>query len=167
MNDDFLKELGHTALGSRLRRFLDRLNGPVSQLYRDEIGFEQRWFALTLLLGERGRVRVGDAASALGVSHVAVVQSVREMSRAGLVTKVRDDADRRASLIGLSPEGQAMLARVKEISAQVDRAAAHLLQEAAPGLMESLEQLDHALAEEGFAARLAREGADPKTIKEI
>lgn len=166
MSDDFLKELGHTALGSRLRRLLDGLNGPVSQLYRDQIGFEQRWFALTMLLGERGSVRVGDAASALGVSHVAVVQSVREMSRARLVTKAQDKTDKRASLIGLSPEGQAMLARVREISAQVDRAAARLLQEAAPGLMDSLDQLDRALAEEGFAARLAREGAAPNTIKE-
>lgn len=156
MSNDFLQELGQTALGSRLRRFLDRLNGPVSQLYKDELGFEQRWFALTLLLGRKGAMRVGDAASALGVSHVAIVQSVREMAKAGLVTKAKDRRDGRASLIALSAEGEVMLDKVTAISARVDRAAAGLLEEADPQLMATLDRLDGALAREGFAARLAR-----------
>ncbi|MGB3626490.1 MAG: MarR family transcriptional regulator [Henriciella sp.] len=153
-NDDFLKELGVTALGTRLRRLLERLNGPVTQLYRDELGFEQRWFALLQLLGARGEVRMGEAASALGVSHVAIVHAVTEMTRKGLVEKRADKADRRVSLIALSDGGRDVLARVRALSGRVDEAALGLLAEAAPDFMTSLNRLDEALETTGFAERL-------------
>lgn len=160
MPDDFLRTLGQTALGSRLRRLLDRLNGPVSQLYRDEIGFEQRWFALAMLLHHKGPTRIGDAAALLGHSHVAVIRTAREMSRAGLLTKRKDRKDGRASLIALSRDGEAMLSRVGALSARVDQAAGELLGEAAPAFMAALDRLDAALEAEGFSDRLARTAAE-------
>ncbi|MEM5516114.1 MarR family transcriptional regulator [Henriciella sp. AS95] len=162
-DDDFLKRLGVSALGTRLRRLLERLNGPVTQLYRDELGFEQRWFALLQLLGDRGEVRMGEAASALGVSHVAIVHSVTEMTRKGLVEKRADEADRRVSLIALSDAGQDVLSRVRTVSRRVDMAAKALLEEAAPDFMTSLDRLDTALEAKGFAARIE---AARKTEKE-
>lgn len=41
---DFLQSLGVSALGSRLRRLFETLNGAVTDLYRAELEFEQRWF---------------------------------------------------------------------------------------------------------------------------
>ena len=62
---DFLQSLGISALGSRVRRLFETLNAPVAELYRSELEFEQRWFALTLLLADKGALSVQACASAL------------------------------------------------------------------------------------------------------
>lgn len=163
--EDFLRKLGRTSLGTRLRRLTERLNTAVGQLYRDRLGFEQRWFALTLLLGEKGEMRIGDAAAALGLSHVSVVQAAREMQRAGLLEKRLDAADRRVTLLALTSEGTWMLARVKAISRLVDKVTDEMLAETAPDFIRSLDRLDDALQAEDLPARLQRmEAAGNKDV---
>ena len=79
MQSDYLRASGITTLGSRVRRLFERLNGSVSDLYRKELGFEQRWFALALLLFDRGPMNSRQASTMLGQSHVAIVQLIRQM----------------------------------------------------------------------------------------
>ena len=157
--DDYVRALGVTALGARLRRFFERLNGPVTELYRRELNFEQRWFALTLLLQARGPCAVGEAAARLGVSHPAVLQVVGAMEARGLLTKTRDPQDARSSLLALTPQGARAAKKVNAVSRRVDAAAKALLAEAAPDLLKNLDALEDALGERSFAERL--QDADP------
>ena len=61
MTSDYLRSSGITTLGSRVRRLFERLNGSISELYRNELGFEQRWFALGMLLFDHGPMKIGRA----------------------------------------------------------------------------------------------------------
>lgn len=158
--EDYVRALGVTALGTRLRRFFERLNGPVTALYRRELGFEQRWFALTLLLQARGPCAVGEAAARLGVSHPAVLQAASAMEARGLVSKTRDPADARSSLLALTPKGARVANKVNAVSRRVDAAATALLAEAAPDLLQNLDALEDALGRRSFAERLQGAGAD-------
>ena len=92
----------------------------------------------------------------LGQSHVAIVQVVSAMAKAGLLERRQDPEDGRIRMLHLTGEGRAIMERVRGISAQVDRAAAALLDEAAPGFLEQLDALDDALDRSSFAERIVR-----------
>ncbi|MEM6898551.1 MAG: hypothetical protein AAF583_02110 [Pseudomonadota bacterium] len=151
---DYLQTLGISALGTRLRRLFESLNVAVSQLYRDELGFEQRWFALTRLLDDRGALSVQHCANALGVSHVSILQTSKAMEDASLLQRAKSNEDKRVSLISLTNEGKAVAARVQKISDQVDRAATELLGQHAPEFLIGLTHLEDALRQLSFSERL-------------
>ncbi|MEM9502172.1 MAG: MarR family transcriptional regulator [Pseudomonadota bacterium] len=152
--DDFLQQLGVSALGSRLRRLFEALNVSVSDAYRTELGFEQRWFALTLLLKERPDISVQQAADALGTSHVAVIQVAKAMEVRGLLERRKSEDDGRVALLSLTEEGQQVARALQQISSRVDQAAKALLDEAAPGFLDNLTNLENALRKTPFKDRL-------------
>ncbi|MEM1050613.1 MAG: MarR family transcriptional regulator [Pseudomonadota bacterium] len=155
MPDDFLRERGVQTLGTRLRRLFERINGSVADLYRHQLGFEQRWFALGMLLYKRGSLEVGTAAQQLGQSHVAVIQVVNAMEAAGLVERVPSQKDRRRRLLALTPVGMTRLKQVEGVSSRVEAAAQALINEAAPEFLEMIDALDDALEQRDFASRIA------------
>lgn len=152
---DFLRELGVSALGSRIRRLFETINGPVAELYRDRLCFEQRWFALTLLLEREKALSIQVAADRLGSSHVSVLQIVKSMEAAGLVERSKDPDDRRVTRLSLTQAGERMARDVRRISAQVDTVASDLLSSCAPNLLRELTALEEELRESGFGPRLA------------
>ncbi|MEO0688936.1 MAG: MarR family transcriptional regulator [Pseudomonadota bacterium] len=154
VEDDFLQQLGISALGSRLRRLFEALNVSVSDAYRTELGFEQRWFALTRLLEKHADISVQQAADALGTSHVAVTQVVKAMETRGLLERCKSHDDARVVLLSLTEEGKQVADAVKQISRRVDQAAMALLDEAAPGFLDNLTNLENALRDTPFKDRL-------------
>lgn len=150
-------------LGTRIRRFFERLNCSVSERYRKQLGFEQRWYALGNLLADHGPLDTVQAANCLGQSHVAIVQVARAMEQAGLLIRRPDPADRRRKTLGLSDMGMIRMTEVREISDGVQRAAEKLLDEAAPGFMAQLDALDDALDRIGFDDRIAAAFAEKET----
>lgn len=154
MSRDYLRDAGVKVLGTRLRRLFERLNGNVTELYRQELGFEQRWFALGMLLHERGSIDSAQAASKLGQSHVAVVQVVKAMEKAKLINRQPHPEDRRRKIIELTPFGSAQLTKADAISCNVQAAAENLLEEAAPEFMRMLDSLDQALESQDFSSRI-------------
>ncbi|MEP2990131.1 MAG: MarR family transcriptional regulator [Parasphingorhabdus sp.] len=163
MTDDYLRRSGITTLGTRIRRLFERLNGNVADIYRNELGFEQRWFALAMLLDDHGPMQSGEAVNLLGQSHVAIVQVVRGMEKAGLLERKAHPLDGRSKTLHLTDEGKRVIARVRDISAIVDQAALALLKEASPDFLNQLDALDDALERVSFADRIA-ESAKSKGV---
>jgi DNA-binding MarR family transcriptional regulator len=64
-----------------------------------------QWRAL-VVLGRSNGVRVGEIASAIGLSLPSTSRLVQRLERRGLVTTERDETDRRATLVRLTPRGQ-------------------------------------------------------------
>jgi DNA-binding MarR family transcriptional regulator len=69
---------------------------------------------LVRLLGETER-RLSDLALLRGVDQSVVSRQIAELQAKGLVCRRPDPADRRASLVRLTPSGQDLLARVGEL----------------------------------------------------
>ena len=61
------------------------------------------------LVSQRGRVSIGDLASPLGVSYVAVIKIVNRLVRKQLVERVPDDWDRRRVFVQLTSAGWSFL----------------------------------------------------------
>jgi len=163
---DYLQSLGISALGSRLRRLFESLNGAVTQLYREELGFEQRWFSLTLLLNDHGEMSVQAAADRLSSSHVSVLQVAKAMAGAKLIKRTRSPQDGRVVLLSLTRKGEETAAKVREISKRVDAAAGILINAAAPGFIDHLTALENALQAKPFAARLSTNKREDSKLEE-
>lgn len=72
-----------------------------------------QWRAL-VLLEQRGPLRVTDLASEMGTSLPSASRLIRRIERRGLVTTERDEADRRATLVRLTPRGDASISAVMD-----------------------------------------------------
>jgi len=85
------------------------------------------------------------------ISHSAdVPRLVERMARAGLVARREDPADRRGSLVSLTPEGEALEARLAPIHASLCQEVAAVLQDwESKALLGLLQQL-----RDGIVARL-------------
>lgn len=69
------------------------------------------WRAL-VILNRSEKTRVGVLASAVGMPLPSASRLVRRLERDGLVTTERDEADRRATLVKLTPAGHQLRDRV-------------------------------------------------------
>ena len=154
---DFLSKQGASALGSRLRRLLDRLDRDMAATYRDAgVGFEARWYPVFVVLRDEGPLSVGALAARLGVTHAAVSQVRAALEAKGLIGAEPDPADGRRQLLSLTARGRAVDGRLQPLWAAVAAAAVQLLDEGAPALMADLDGLDRALDRCGLKARVDR-----------
>jgi N-acetylglutamate synthase-like GNAT family acetyltransferase/DNA-binding MarR family transcriptional regulator len=150
---DVLQSLGPLALASRLRRLTERLLPDGARVYREQaFDFEPRWFTLFYLLSYRSPISIGEAADALGVSHAAVSQLVRELQRKRLVSSTRDPRDERRRRLRLTDQARAMLPALQPVWNDFD-VATHALTDG-HDLMAALTALERALDEQGLADRV-------------
>jgi DNA-binding MarR family transcriptional regulator len=83
-----------------------------------ELSFHQ-WRALVVVGARDAGIRVGDIAGRIGSAVPTTSRLVRRLERRGLVVSERDEADRRATLVRLTPAGdrirQTLVARRREL----------------------------------------------------
>jgi len=151
---DYVREAGAAAIGARLRRLSERLDGEARRLYAEAgFSFEQRWLGILDLLSERGPMSVGDLSVALGISHPSVSQSRQSLAKAGLIQWQADAEDGRRRLLSLSGAGEELVARLRPLWAALDEAAVELEAEAGD-VLPALERLEQALAQRSLSDRV-------------
>jgi MarR family transcriptional regulator, organic hydroperoxide resistance regulator len=144
---DFLARQGTRAFSTRLRRLSETLNQGVAAAYREaDVAFEPRWFGLLTLLRSCETIEIGEAAAALGQSHVAVVQVANVLESQKLIRRTTSRSDKRRRALAIAPKGEALCARLDPLWDQVQQATDNLLREAAPEFLAYLDALDAALA---------------------
>lgn len=142
---DYVKEAGPAAIGARLRRLSNEVDGDARRIYADlGIDFEQRWLGLLDLLSNHGPLTVGELAGSLGISHPSVSQSRQSLASAGLIAWEKDGKDRRRRKLRLTEEGRALVARLEPVWKALDEAAAEIDREAGAAVA-ALERLEDAL----------------------
>lgn len=111
----FLSDQGALALASRLKVLSDRNYDQVDQVYREHgIGLQARWFPLLALLQARGPQTVGDAATAIGLTHSAVSQLADKLTRAGLLAR-EAGGDRRRRVLALTEQAKDELRKARPL----------------------------------------------------
>ena len=70
------------------------------------------------LLGDG--VRQKDLAASVGIEGPSLVRLIDTLVTKGLIQRSEDGSDRRAKQLGLTPEGQLVVARIKEIAAPLE-----------------------------------------------
>ena len=108
-----------TTLAADLLAAVARLNRLATQQVRLELPYAQARLLSTI--EDRGSARISDLAVLDHCSQPTMTSQVRRLEDAGLVSRIIDPADARAVLISITPDGVAMLARVRsERGAAID-----------------------------------------------
>lgn len=151
---DYSRAAGGAALGARLRRLSESLDGDATRVYAAlGISFEQRWFGVLNQLAIGKSATVGELAAVLKITHVSVSQARQSLEKAGIVTSQSDPEDARRKILTLTEEGQRLVAKLRPIWAAFDAAALELNAEANDAVA-SLNQLDDALARQSLFGRI-------------
>lgn len=154
MGEDFTRSAGSAALGARLRRLSEQIDGDAARVYAVRgIRFEQRWFGPLNQIVRNGPSSVGEIAERLGITHVSVSQSIRSLEKAGLVKLAADPHDGRRRLVGLSAAGRALAADLADLWRAFDQAATALNDEAGD-VIRSLDRLEEALSRQSLFERI-------------
>lgn len=162
---DFLAELGPLALTLRLKRLADRLLEDGRRLYETiDLPLEPSWYALLLLLRDRGALAVTQAAAHLGLSHPSVVESSRRLEKAGLIVGSPDPTDGRRRMLRLSARAEEEMPEFEKFWGAFRLELTELLASARGDLLGSLTSLETQLAEQGLDRRVARRLAEPLPV---
>jgi DNA-binding MarR family transcriptional regulator len=107
MVDDVVEQLGHLALGTRLKRIGERLQGETTRFIVDDgLAVPASAFPLLAALDRLGGLTVGQLADAVGVSQPAVTRTVTRLAHDGLVTVASEASDRRRRSVQLTEAGE-------------------------------------------------------------
>lgn len=156
--DDAVRDLGHLALGTRLKRLGDRLQ-MQAQVILDEAGVPVPASHLPPLavLESRGSLTVGGLSRALGVTQPGVTRMAAALEEAGLVGSATSEDDRRARLLALTPAGRKLLARLQRRAfPRIEAAVREACGPASATLLADLAALEDALERQPLALRTLR-----------
>lgn len=153
---DFIREsLGRAFVASAMRRVSDQFFAGSSEWHR-ELGIAapvRTWSAL-LLLDERGALGITEIAGALRQSHPTVIEWVRALGGAHLVSASKGVKDRRRNLISPTSDGRAEAERIRRAQDVLARAYAELCTEVGEDIFEPLLRLEAACDARSMVARL-------------
>ena len=114
MTRDVLAEMGHLALGSRLKRLAERMQADATRVFAERgLPIQGTHFPLLAALATYGPLSVGEAVEAVGISQPAVTRIHNALQKLGLTTVAPVEGDNRQKQIRLTPEGEAMLEDLK------------------------------------------------------
>ena len=102
-----LKRLGMTAKEQTIGAF-------------DEAGLHPYHHAILAVLGEGSRETQGAIADAIGYDKGQLVGLLDELEDAGLVSRQRDQADRRRQIVQMTPAGRKTLEKLRRVAARVE-----------------------------------------------
>jgi DNA-binding MarR family transcriptional regulator len=152
---DYSRSMGGQALGARLRRLSERIDGDGTRIYAARgVVFEQRWFGVLNQMVLKGPTTVGEIAATMRITHVSVSQACRSLEKAGILASAPDPADARRRIMSLTPEGAALVEQMWPLWQAFNAAAAEINAEAGD-VVAALDRLDDALARKSLFERIS------------
>jgi DNA-binding MarR family transcriptional regulator len=114
MVDDIVEQLGHLALGTRLKRLGERLQAETTRFIEASgLPVPASQFPLLAALDRPGGLTVGELAEAVGVSQPGITRSVARLAEQGLIAVTHESADRRRRSVQLTPAGDEVVAQAR------------------------------------------------------
>jgi DNA-binding MarR family transcriptional regulator len=88
-----------------------------------EVALERSAYGIMCKLADEGPQRLGALATAFGLDPSTITRQVQALEEIGLASRETDPADRRASILDLTPNGRDVLERTREHRREVLRTA--------------------------------------------
>jgi len=103
---------GFTIVTRRWRKYLDEHLRRIGQS-------QARWEALFAVGMSRDGSALGAIAKRVGVEGPTFVRMIAQFEREGLVKRLESTSDRRASIIRITPKGEAVLTEMRDLTTKV------------------------------------------------
>lgn len=154
--EDVVRALGYATLGSRLKRIGEKLQAQTQDLAGELAGtsLPTPHNPVLAALDRQGPLSIGDLAKALGQSQPGITRMINKMKSEGLVSVTSLEQDRRVSTVALTETGRHLVDHLKAtLWPAVSLAVADACAALNGSLLQQLDQLEAALAEQSLSAR--------------
>ena len=158
MKIDVIKELGHLALGTRLKRLGERLQAQTQVLLEEaNIGLPASHFPILAGLDRLGPLSVGEIAEAVGMRQPGVTRMLDKLQSDGLVKSTSTSGDRRVRTIALTAAGEKLVTSSKRtVWLRIESAVADACKGRGESLLPALAALEVSLLETPLRVRADR-----------
>ena len=107
MIDDIVRQLGYLALGTRLKRLGERLQGQTQHILDSHgLTIQAAQFPFLAAIARMGPSTVGELAEAVGCSQPAATRTLGQLAEAGFVVITMATDDQRRKSVVLSKQGR-------------------------------------------------------------
>jgi DNA-binding MarR family transcriptional regulator/N-acetylglutamate synthase-like GNAT family acetyltransferase len=152
---DIIQQLGSLAFASRLKRISERLMRDGSRIYKKlDFEFQARWFPVMYLLGQKSPLSVTEIARELGMTHPAINQIAAGMSKAGLISSIKDSQDERRRMLSITEKGGRIMTALVPVWKDIESATQEVLDQSGQNLLTILTRIEEALDEEDMYHRV-------------
>jgi ribosomal protein S18 acetylase RimI-like enzyme len=153
---DFIKELGYLAIASRMKRLTDRFMRGGSQVYKSlGIDFEPRWFTVFYLIyTQDSPLSISGIASALKMTHPAIIQTTQMLIKKGLVKSFRDSKDLRIRRLAITGKGKELANLLVPVWNDFETATSEIFREAGVDMLDIIERIESLLDEKDVTGRI-------------
>ncbi len=127
----------HPPLGLHLTRVARTVSRAFDETLAEAGGSLPVWLVL-ISLKSRPLASQRELAAVVGIQGATLTHHLDTMESAGLVTRRRDPADRRLHLVELTPVGDALFLRLRDVATAFDRRLRAGLSEDDVGQLEAL-----------------------------
>lgn len=158
MNVDIVRDFGHLTLGTRLKRLGERMQQQTQRILdMHEVQIQAAQFPFLAAIDRLAPLTVGDLAEAVGVTQPGATRALAQLEAEGLVEIAQAKDDQRRKSVALTKQGK----RIVEIGKRdvwplIDSAVKDTCRKLTGSLLEQLEDLEDALAEESLDRRAER-----------
>jgi len=143
----------HTPIGLRLSRTARVVTQAFERAMAEAGGSVSTWQVLLLVRSEEWGTQA-KLADALGVTGATLTHHLNALERQGLVRRWRDAVNRRVQRVELTPDGEALFGRLREVAMAHDaRLRAALSDAELAQLGDLLDRLRAAVEDEGRTRR--------------
>ncbi|PTR01066.1 MarR family transcriptional regulator with acetyltransferase activity [Mucilaginibacter yixingensis] len=152
---DFFDRTGKMAIGSRLRLLTENVTNnaaEINKLYSN--GLQPKWFPVFYELSDGKGKTITAIAREIGHSHPSVSTIVSEMTKNGIITEKKDEADGRRNLVSLSPQGMAIAQNIQVQYTDVNNAIEELLAQTRHNLWKAIEEWEFLLEQKSLLKRV-------------
>ena len=98
---------------ARLRLIVARLYRQLAQASADDLNLTYAQLSALARTEEYGPIRIGELATLEQVAAPSLTRTVRPLAAAGLIGKEADPSDGRSWLVSITPQGRALLGRIR------------------------------------------------------
>lgn len=152
---DYIRQLGEVAFGSRLKRISDRVNKEVSNLFKSQnLDIEPSWLPLLIYLEDNGNASVTEIASAMNFTHPAVIHLLNKMENRKLILVFGDKDDRRKRLVKLSDYGRKILDSSSSLLEEIRLSVVDLFNSGGCNYLNVMDSLERSLEEKNLLLRI-------------
>jgi len=155
MVEDVIRELGHLALGTRLKRLGERLQAQTQRILdAHEVPIQAAQFPFLAAIDRSGPLTVGELAEAVGVSQPGATRALGQLADEGWVEIANATDDQRRKSVTLTRQGKRLVETGKrEVWPVIDGAVKDACRGLAGTLLEQLAALEEGLGERSLDRR--------------
>ena len=156
MQFDVIRELGHLALGTRLKRLGERLQSQTQRILDGyELPIQAAQFPFLAAIDRLEAATVGELAEAVGVTQPAATRALAQLAEAGYVEIVQAEGDQRRKSVTLSRQGKRLVELGKrEVWPVIEAAVKDACRGASGPLLDQLAAIEDALEREPLERRV-------------